>query len=193
MSRERVGVYPGTFDPVTNGHMDIITRAAKVVDRLVIGVARNAGKGPLFSADERSAILEEEIAHIADKALRSRIEVRQFETLLMNFAVSVGASLIIRGLRAVSDFEYEFQMAGMNSRLNPNVETLFLMATDRYQFISSRFVKEIGMLGGEVAHFVSPRVARHLKERFERANDGNGGRANVPVRRNRRNSQTVRK
>jgi len=166
MSIERVGVYPGTFDPVTNGHIDIITRAARVVDRLVVGVAQNAGKGPLFSTDERVAIVTEEIGHIGDAGLRGRITVQPFSTLLMHFAVSVGASIIIRGLRAVSDFEYEFQMAGMNSRLNPDVETVFLMATDRYQFISSRFVKEIGQLGGEVAHFVSPRVAARLTKRF---------------------------
>ncbi|HXM84611.1 MAG TPA: pantetheine-phosphate adenylyltransferase, partial [Stellaceae bacterium] len=156
---ERIGVYPGTFDPITNGHVDIILRATKLVDRLVIGVARNAGKGPLFSTDERVAIVKEEVAHLPDAA-KKRITVKPFETLLMNFAVENGAATIIRGLRAVSDFEYEFQMAGMNSRLNPQVETMFLMASDRFQFISSRFVKEIGMLGGDVSHFVSARVAK---------------------------------
>ncbi|HTZ78650.1 MAG TPA: pantetheine-phosphate adenylyltransferase [Stellaceae bacterium] len=166
MSKERIGVYPGTFDPVTNGHIDIITRAARVVDRLVVGVARNAGKGPLFSTEERVEIVTEEIGHIGNAGLRNRISVEPFDSLLMHFAVAVGASVIIRGLRAVSDFEYEFQMAGMNSRLNPDVETVFLMATDRYQFISSRFVKEIGQLGGEVSHFVSPRVAARLSQRF---------------------------
>ena len=166
MSKERIGVYPGTFDPVTNGHIDIITRAARVVDRLVVGVARNAGKGPLFSTEERVEIVTEEIGHIGNAGLRNRISVEPFDSLLMHFAVAVGASVIIRGLRAVSDFEYEFQMAGMNSRLNPDVETVFLMATDRYQFISSRFVKEIGQLGGEVSHFVSPRVAKRLSQRF---------------------------
>ncbi|HUN46478.1 MAG TPA: pantetheine-phosphate adenylyltransferase [Stellaceae bacterium] len=175
MSKERVGVYPGTFDPPTNGHVDIVMRAARVVDRLVVGVARNAGKGPIFSQDERVAIVTEEIANIGDAALRNRIRVQPFDTLLMNFAVSVGANVIIRGLRAVSDFEYEFQMAGMNSRLNPDVETVFLMATDRYQFISSRFVKEIGQLGGEVAHFVSPRVAARLAQRFAQLAKPEGG------------------
>ena len=166
MSKLRVGVYPGTFDPITNGHTDIILRATKIVDRLVIGVARNDGKGPLFPTDERVEIVKDELKHLADDEARTRIEVRPFETLLMNFAVSVEASVIIRGLRAVSDFEYEFQMAGMNNRLNPNVETVFLMASDKYQFISSRFVKEIGQLGGDVSHFVSPRVVKRLEERF---------------------------
>jgi pantetheine-phosphate adenylyltransferase len=170
MSKERIGVYPGTFDPITNGHSDIILRAIKVVDRLVIGVARNIGKGPLFSSEERVEIVNEEIDHLVDAATRKRIEVRAFENLLMHFAMETGASLILRGLRAVSDFEYEFQMAAMNNRLNPNVETVFLMASDRYQFISSRFVKEIGMLGGDVSPFVSPRVAARLAARFGRDN-----------------------
>jgi pantetheine-phosphate adenylyltransferase len=166
MSKPRVGVYPGTFDPITNGHMDIILRAAKIVDRLIVGVAVNAGKGPLFSLEERVEILNEELAAKKDGDLMQRIEVRHFDNLLMHFAMSVHAQVIIRGLRAVSDFEYEFQMAGMNARLNPKIETVFLMASDRYQFISSRFVKEIGALGGEISHFVSPRVAEHLKRRF---------------------------
>ncbi len=161
----RVGIYPGTFDPITNGHSDIIRRAAKIVDRLVIGVARNDGKGPLFATDERVEIVRDEVAHL-ENGDAERIEVRAFDTLLMSFAESVGAGVIIRGLRAVSDFEYEFQMAGMNARLNPDIETVFLMASDRYQFISSRFVKEIGALGGDISHFVSPRVALHLSERF---------------------------
>lgn len=166
MSAARVGVYPGTFDPITNGHTDIIVRATKVVDRLVVGVARNAGKGPLFSTDERVAIVNAEIDHLPAEA-RKRITVKAFDTLLMQFAVDNGASVIIRGLRAVSDFEYEFQMAGMNGRINSDVETLFLMASDRFQFISSRFVKEIGMLGGNVTPFVSARVARRIAEKFD--------------------------
>ena len=161
----RIGVYPGTFDPVTNGHTDIILRAVKIVDRLVVGVARNAGKGPLFDTDERVEIVREELRHL-DLDAAKRIDVRPFDNLLMHFAIEVGASVIIRGLRAVSDFEYEFQMAGMNNRLNPDIETVFLMASDKYQFISSRFVKEIGQLGGDVSHFVSPRVAKRLVERF---------------------------
>jgi pantetheine-phosphate adenylyltransferase len=161
----RIGVYPGTFDPITNGHADIILRAVKIVDRLVVGVARNAGKGPLFDTEERVEIVRDELQHL-DREAAKRIEVRPFDNLLMHFAVEVKASVIIRGLRAVSDFEYEFQMAGMNNRLNPNVETVFLMASDKFQFISSRFVKEIGQLGGDVSHFVSARVAKHLTARF---------------------------
>ena len=165
MSKLRVGIYPGTFDPITNGHLDIIRRAARVVDRLVVGVARNDGKGPLFSTVERVEIVKQEIASLS-RDIAERIEVRPFESLLMSFAESVNASVIIRGLRAVSDFEYEFQMAGMNARLNTEIETVFLMASDRFQFISSRFVKEIGALGGDVSHFVSKRVAAQLNERF---------------------------
>jgi pantetheine-phosphate adenylyltransferase len=169
LSKQRVGIYPGTFDPITNGHTDIIRRAARVVDRLVVGVARNDGKGPLFSTNERVEIVREEIVQALDKDVSQRIEVQAFESLLMNFAQSVNASVIIRGLRAVSDFEYEFQMAGMNARLNTEIETVFLMASDRFQFISSRFVKEIGALGGDVSHFVSKRVAARLNERFAQA------------------------
>ena len=165
MTQPRIGIYPGTFDPITNGHADIIRRAIKIVDRLVIGVARNDGKGPLFATDERVEIVRDEVTHL-ENGDAERIEVRAFDTLLVNFAQSVEASVIIRGLRAVSDFEYEFQMAGMNARLNPHIETVFLMASDRFQFISSRFVKEIGALGGDVSHFVSPRVAGRLHDRF---------------------------
>ncbi|MFZ2003491.1 MAG: pantetheine-phosphate adenylyltransferase [Stellaceae bacterium] len=166
MRKSRVGVYPGTFDPITNGHTDIIRRAAKIVDRLVVGVARNDGKGPLFSTDERVEITRHEIATVLDGETAERVEVRPFETLLMSFAESVGAGVVIRGLRAVSDFEYEFQMAAINARLNPRIETVFLMASDPYQSISSRFVKEIGALGGDVTHFVSTQVAERLIERF---------------------------
>ena len=159
------GVYPGTFDPVTKGHMDIITRGARVVDELVVAVAVNAGKGPLFSLEERVAMLEDEIKGLGGD-LAGRVEVKPFDNLLMEFVGQMGASLIIRGLRAVSDFEYEFQMAGMNARLNPVVETVFLMASERHQFISSRFVKEIGSLGGDIGHFVSPAVKERLLQRF---------------------------
>jgi pantetheine-phosphate adenylyltransferase len=166
MPELRVGVYPGTFDPVTNGHIDIIKRASRLVDRLVIGIASNAGKGPLFSIEERVGIVREVVAALCPAGQKDRIEVQPFDTLLMHFVETVGARVIIRGLRAVSDFEYEFQMAGMNARLNPEIETIFLMASDRNQFISSRFVKEIGRLGGEVGHFVTPGVAEHLARRF---------------------------
>jgi pantetheine-phosphate adenylyltransferase len=129
----------------------------------------NAGKGPIFTLEERLAIVQEEIGALGDPDISSRIEVRPFENLLMHFAMSVHAQVIIRGLRTGTDFEYEFQMAGMNSRLNPKIETVFLMAADRFQFISSRFVKDIAQLGGEVSHFVSPRVAKHLVDRYGKA------------------------
>ena len=166
MSKERIGIYPGTFDPITNGHADIILRATKIVDRLVIGVARNIGKGPLFSTKERVEIVQDEVDHLADAAARKRVEVRPYENLLMHFAMEQGASVILRGLRAVSDFEYEFQMAGMNNRLNSNIETVFLMANDKYQFIASRLVKEIAQLGGDITPFVSARVAQRITDRF---------------------------
>ncbi len=166
MSRTLVGVYPGTFDPITKGHTDIITRATRVVDHLVIGVASNAGKGPLFSVDERVEMVRGDVDDINTNG--AIVEVRPFNTLLMHFAQEVGATVIVRGLRAVSDFEYEFQMASMNARLDPDIETLFLTASERQQFIASRFVKEIGLLGGDIRSFVSPRVAERLAERFGR-------------------------
>jgi pantetheine-phosphate adenylyltransferase len=162
--KPRIGVYPGTFDPITNGHMDVIERALCIVDHLVVAVARNAGKGPLFSTDERVETVLDEIRPLVAKGFK--VEVRPFDSLLMHFATSVNASVLIRGLRAVSDFEYEFQMAGMNRRLNPDVETVFLMASEGVQFISSRFVKEIGSLGGDISSFVSPAVAHRLEARF---------------------------
>lgn len=165
MTGERIGLYPGTFDPITNGHTDIIQRAARLVDRLIVAVARNAGKSPMFSVDERAELVRMEVAALGNGAAEL-IEVRTFDSLLLDFARSVGARMIIRGLRAVSDFEYEFQMAGMNAKLDPKIETVFLMASDRFQFISSRFVKEIGRFGGDVGHFVSPRVAQRLAHRF---------------------------
>jgi pantetheine-phosphate adenylyltransferase len=166
VSQTRIAVYPGTFDPITNGHIDIIRRAARLADRLVIGVSTNIGKGPLFDVHERVAMVQAEVAALDLPAGNGKVEVRAFDTLLMHFAQSVGAGMILRGLRAVSDFEYEFQMAGMNSRLNPAIETVFLMASDRHQFISSRFVKEIGRLGGDITSFVSSRVAGRLATRF---------------------------
>jgi pantetheine-phosphate adenylyltransferase len=168
MSASRIGVYPGSFDPVTYGHTDIIFRGTKIVDRLIVGVGHNVGKSPLFSIEERVAIVEDEIANVADAATRKRIEVKPFDNLLMHFAMEQGASVILRGLRAVSDFEIEFQMAGMNNRLNASVETVFLMANDKYQFIASRFVKEIAQLGGDVTPFVSPRVAQRIAAKFGR-------------------------
>jgi pantetheine-phosphate adenylyltransferase len=152
-ARHHVGVYPGTFDPVTNGHVDIIARAAKMLHRLVIGVAENAGKGPLFAVEERVALVKSEVASIAQRS-GTEIEVRSFHGLLVELARSVNAGVIVRGLRAVSDFDYEFQMVGMNHRLDSSVETVFLMASERHQFISSRLVKEIALLGGDISSFV---------------------------------------
>lgn len=150
---ERVGLYPGTFDPVTNGHLDVISRGARLLDRLVIGVAINIGKGPLFPLTERVELVQAEAATIAART-GCRIEVKPFQGLLIGFAHEVGAQMILRGLRAVTDFDYEFQMTGMNRRLDPNVETVFLMASETNQFISSRFVKEIARLGGDISSFV---------------------------------------
>ncbi|HRE43806.1 MAG TPA: pantetheine-phosphate adenylyltransferase [Terricaulis sp.] len=162
MSKPLVGLYPGTFDPVTNGHVDIITRAAKLVDRLVIGVAINEDKGPLFSLAERVEMVEQQCAGITG----AEIVIQPFDTLLMSFAESVGAQIIVRGLRAVADFEYEFAMVGMNQKINPEVETVFLMADPTHQAIASRLVKEIARLQGSVAHFVPQEVERRLKAKF---------------------------
>ena len=161
--RTRIGLYPGTFDPVTLGHLDIIKRAVKLVDHLVIGVATNASKEPLFTLEERKAMLERESAPLAQG--RATIEVRAFDMLLVKFAESVGAAMIIRGLRAVSDFEYEFQMVAMNQRLNTEIETVFLMADPRHQAIASRLVKEIALLGGDVSAFTTPSIAEALVKR----------------------------
>jgi pantetheine-phosphate adenylyltransferase len=162
-SGKRVGLYPGTFDPITKGHYDVIRRAAKIVDHLVVGVAVNPGKEPMFSPDERVDMVRAEIE--AMDSDDTRIEVRLFDSLLMHFAMELGAAVIIRGLRAVSDFEYEFQMVGMNSRLNPNIETVFLMASDNHQFIASRLVKEIAILDGDIRPFVSAKVAVRIAAR----------------------------
>ena len=162
---KRVGVYPGTFDPVTLGHIDIISRAQHVVDKLVIGVAGNVVKGPLFSVEERVNMLENDIAHLRGNG-RAEIEIVIFDKLLINFVQDMGASIIVRGLRAVSDFEYEFQMAAMNARMQPEIETVFLMASDRCQFISSRFVKEIARHGGNITHFATQQVSDHLNRKF---------------------------
>ncbi len=161
--KKRVGLYPGTFDPVTLGHLDIIKRAVKLVDHLVIGVATNPSKGPMFSLEERRDMLLRESAPLAQG--RATIEVKAFDTLLVKFAEEIGAGVIIRGLRAVSDFEYEFQMVAMNQRLNTEIETVFLMADPRHQAIASRLVKEIALLGGDIAPFTPPSVAEALVKR----------------------------
>ena len=162
---KRTGLYPGTFDPITNGHGDIIERAIKLVDHLVIGVAINEGKGPMFSLDERVEMVRHETAEIAKRA-GVEISVRPFDTLLMHFAEEVGAQIIIRGLRAVSDFEYEFQMVGMNMQLNSDIEMVFLMAGAEHQAIASRLVTEIASLGGDISQFVSPSVAKRMREKL---------------------------
>ena len=161
----RTGLYPGTFDPLTNGHLDIIGRAVKLVDRLVIGVAINRDKGPLFNLDERVEMVMRECA-----PLRSRCEIvaAPFEILLMHFAEEVKADMIIRGLRAVADFEYEFQMTAMNQQLNRQIETVFLMADPHHQAVASRLVKEIARLGGDINSFVPPGVAQSLRAKFDR-------------------------
>ncbi|MEA3031339.1 MAG: pantetheine-phosphate adenylyltransferase [Sphingomonadales bacterium] len=162
----RTGVYPGTFDPITLGHMDIIRRATHLVDRLVIGVTTNPSKSPLFAVEERLAMVERETAGIEDGGA-AEIRVVSFDSLLMDFAVRESASMIIRGLRAVADFEYEFQMAGMNQQLNDEIETVFLMAGVSLQPIASKLVKEIALYGGEIGRFVTPAVAAQVRARVE--------------------------
>jgi len=163
-SRERVGVYPGTFDPITLGHLDIIRRGAHLVDRLVIGITTNPAKSPMFSVEERLAMVRREVADID----HGKIEVVEFDSLLMNFAEDQGASLILRGLRAVADFEYEYQMAGMNQQLNDDIETVFLMADVSLQPIASRLVKEIAVYGGSIDKFVTPAVAADVAAKLRK-------------------------
>jgi pantetheine-phosphate adenylyltransferase len=158
----RTGVYPGTFDPITLGHMDIIRRGAKLVDRLVIGVTTNPSKLPMFSVEERMAMVRRELAGLGEE-----IEVVSFDSLLMDFAEREGASMIVRGLRAVADFEYEYQMAGMNQQLNDRIETVFLMADVSLQPIASRLVKEIALYGGDISKFVPEAVVADVARRVE--------------------------
>ena len=165
---ERIGVYPGTFDPITLGHMDIIRRGAKLVDRLIVGVTTNPSKSPMFADEERLAMVQREVA-----SLGGNIDVVGFDALLMKFAQDQNASVIIRGLRAVADFEYEFQMAGMNQQLNADIETVFLMADVALQPIASKLVKEIAIYGGDVGRFVAPAVKAEIVARVER--DGRRG------------------
>ncbi len=169
MTSARIGLYPGTFDPITNGHLDVIKRAANhMVDTLIVAVARNVGKGPMFSVDERVQMVRDEIAGNG-LVLKAKIVVKPFDNLLVEFARQNKADVIVRGLRAVSDFEYEFQMASMNRYLDAEIETVFLMASDRNHFISSRFVKEIAMLGGNITPFVPVRIAEIVAGKFPRS------------------------
>ena len=165
MSKQRVGFYPGTFDPVTLGHRDIFLRAARMVDRLVIGVAINLNKGPMFTIEERVAMVREELASAGEKLNGCVVEVHPYDDLTIHFAQEHGAAIIIRGLRAVADFEYEYQLVGMNRQLDAEIETIFIMANHQYQFIASRLVKEIAQLKGDISAFVSPPVAVRLLER----------------------------
>lgn len=155
----RTGVYPGTFDPPTTGHMDLIVRCAALVDHLVVGIGINASKSPMFTPEERAALVHAELDSLG---LSHKVEVRFFDQLLVDFARESGAQVIFRGLRAISDFDFEFQMAGMNRHLRPEIETVFLMCSDKHQFVSSRFVKEIARLGGDISPFVSPRVLAEM-------------------------------
>ena len=165
MSHPKIAIYPGTFDPITNGHIDIIKRALKIADKLVIGVAKDTSKNPIFSLDHRIKMVVEAVKSFNQDKL---IEVVGFEGLLVSFAAKNQASIIVRGLRAVSDFEYEFQMFGMNSRLNPNIQTIFLPASESTHFVASRFVKEVARLGGDVSEFVSPNVKQELDKIFRK-------------------------
>lgn len=160
-----IGVYPGTFDPVTKGHLHLIQRASRMVDKLIIGVADSGRKGPLFTHEERVALIQKDIENMDEKGCD--IEIRSFDNLLVHFASDVNASCIFRGLRAVSDFEYEFQLTGMNAKLDPEIETIFLMASEKWQFVSASFVKEICSLDGDISEFVTPQVAKALQNKFK--------------------------
>jgi pantetheine-phosphate adenylyltransferase len=169
-SKPLVGVYPGTFDPITRGHMDLICRAATIVDRLIIAVAANDGKGPIFPLEERLKMIGEEVT--ACDGRRADIVVSSFGGLLIHFCREHGARVLVRGLRAVSDFEYEFQMAAMNARQAPEIETIFFMASEKHQFISSSFVKEIGRLGGDISSLVTDNVRGYVERRVGKPREG---------------------
>jgi len=161
---ERVGIYPGTFDPITKGHLHIIKRASKLVDRLIVGVAMGARKGPMFTSSERLDMVKTDISNITEKYCH--IDVVGFDNLLIHFARDQKAACIFRGLRAVSDFDYEFQMTGMNAKLDPSIETVFLMAADKWQFVSSSFVREIFALGGDLSDVITPAVAEKMRAKL---------------------------
>ena len=160
-----IGLYPGSFDPITNGHLDIIQRASRIVDHLIVGVAENKKKAYFFSMNERKELIQDSISKI--KEVSNNVNVEAFDGLLMSYAEKINAKVIIRGLRAISDFDYEFQMTGMNARLNSNIETIFLMASEKHQFISSRFVKEIFLLKGDVSSFIPNGVFTALNRKVK--------------------------
>ena len=164
---KRIALYPGTFDPVTNGHLDIIYRASSLCDVLIVGVAENIGKNPFFNVSKRKSLIKESINSVATNSKRKlgEIKVKSFDNLLIDFARSNSVTMIIRGLRAVSDFDYEFQMAGMNARLANDIETVFLTASERHQFVASRFVKEIALLNGDISSFVPLNVAQAIENK----------------------------
>ncbi len=162
---ERIGIYPGTFDPITHGHQHIIKRALRVVDKLIVAPALDTGKAPIFDLEKRKELIQHDIDGLPNN-LGARVEVHAFSGLLVNFAREHNATILVRGLRAISDFEYEFQMACMNSKLAPEIETIFLTASESTHFVSSRFVKQIGKLGGDISQFVSDNTAKALQEHF---------------------------
>jgi len=168
----RSGVYPGTFDPVTHGHMDVIGRALQLFDTLIVGIAQSQAKNPFFTLSERITLLEEELKTLPRED-QQRVCVKPFQGLLVDFVKNQSADAIVRGLRAMTDFEYEFQMAWINGRLQQGTETVFLMASERYQFVSSRSIKEIACLGGDITPFVSPTIAAAVKQRCEQAKPNN--------------------